>query len=242
MIEKVNIRGIDILAVKDQTAFLDFLLNENGVQYGKLIAINAEKIITAEKQPEIRELLLNAEFKYSDGMSIVKSIHKKYPQYCDLQRVAGCDLWYALMEKAGRLQTPVFLVGGQPEVLQQTEQKLKAQWNVNLVGSQDGYFKPEQQAALIETIKASGAKIITIAMGSPKQERFMLACQQVYPQALYMGVGGTYDVFTGRVKRAPLIWQKANLEWLYRLLSQPTRWRRQVNLLQYAYYYFMNKL
>ena len=71
MIEKVNIRGIDILAVKDQTAFLDFLLNENGVQYGKLIAINAEKIITAEKQPEIRELLLNAEFKYSDGMSIV---------------------------------------------------------------------------------------------------------------------------------------------------------------------------
>lgn len=189
MIEKVNIRGIDILAVKDQTAFLDFLLNENGVQYGKLIAINAEKIITAEKQPEIRELLLNAEFKYSDGMSIVKSIHKKYPQYCDLQRVAGCDLWYALMEKAGRLQTPVFLVGGQPEVLQQTEQKLKAQWNVNLVGSQDGYFKPEQQAALIETIKASGAKIITIAMGSPKQERFMLACQQIYPQALYMGVG-----------------------------------------------------
>ena len=105
MIEKVNIRGIDILAVKDQTAFLDFLLNENGVQYGKLIAINAEKIITAEKQPEIRELLLNAEFKYSDGMSIVKSIHKKYPQYCDLQRVAGCDLWYALMEKAGRLPT-----------------------------------------------------------------------------------------------------------------------------------------
>ncbi|MGR3807944.1 UDP-N-acetyl-D-mannosaminouronate:lipid I N-acetyl-D-mannosaminouronosyltransferase [Pasteurella testudinis DSM 23072] len=242
MIEKVTIRGIDILAVKDQNAFLDFLLNENGVRQGKLIAINAEKIITAEKQPEIKELLLNAEFKYSDGMSIVKSIRKKYPQYADLKRVAGCDLWYALMEKAGKLQTPVFLVGGQADVLAQTEQKLQQQWNVNLVGSQDGYFKAEKQAQLIEKIKNSGAKIVTVAMGSPKQERFMLACQQVYPDALYMGVGGTYDVFTGRVKRAPLIWQKANLEWLYRLLSQPTRWRRQVNLLQYAYYYFTNKL
>ncbi|MGR6981737.1 lipopolysaccharide N-acetylmannosaminouronosyltransferase [Testudinibacter sp. P27/CKL/0425] len=242
MIEKVAIRGIDILAVQDQTAFLDFLLNEQGVQYGKLIAINAEKIITAEKQPEIKELLQNAEFKYADGMSIVKSIHKKYPQYQNLKRVAGCDLWYALMEKAGKLQTPVFLVGGQPEVLEQTQQKLQTQWNVNLAGVQDGYFKPEQQTALIETIKNSGAKIVTVAMGSPKQERFMLACQQAYPQALYMGVGGTYDVFTGRVKRAPLIWQKANLEWLYRLLSQPTRWRRQVNLLKYAYYYFTNKL
>ncbi|KGQ69484.1 UDP-N-acetyl-D-mannosaminuronic acid transferase [Chelonobacter oris] len=241
-IEKVNIRGIYILAVEDQRAFLDFLLNENGIQQGKLIAINAEKIITAEKQPEIRELLLNAEFKYADGMSIVKSIHKKYPQHRNLQRVAGCDLWYALMEKAGTLQTSVFLVGGHPEVLQQTKQKLQSQWNVNLVGSQDGYFKAEQQAALIEKIKTSGAKIVTVAMGSPKQERFMSACQQVYPEALYMGVGGTYDVFIGRVKRAPLIWQKANLEWLYRLLSQPTRWRRQVNLLKYAYYYFINKL
>lgn len=242
MIEKLDIRGIGILAAKNQTVFLDFLLNENGVRKGKLIAINAEKIIIAEKQSEIRKLLDKAEFKYADGMSIVKSIHKKYPHYHDLKRIAGCDLWLALMEKAGKLQTPVFLVGGLPDVLQQTAQTLQMKWHVNVVGRQDGYFNVQQQDDVIAQIKASNAKIITVAMGSPKQEQFMQACQKVYPDALYMGVGGTYDVFTGRVKRAPLAWQKANLEWLYRLLSQPTRWRRQVNLLQYAYYYYMNKL
>ncbi|VEC58725.1 UDP-N-acetyl-D-mannosaminuronic acid transferase [Escherichia coli] len=94
---------------------------------------------------------------------------------------------------------------------------------MNIVGSQDGYFKPEQRQALFERIHASGAQIVTVAMGSPKQEIFMRDCRLVHPDALYMGVGGTYDVFTGHVKRAPKIWQTLGLEWLYRLLSQPSR-------------------
>ncbi|STG51524.1 UDP-N-acetyl-D-mannosaminuronic acid transferase [Escherichia coli] len=96
-------------------------------------------------------------------------------------------------------------MGGKPEVLAQTEAKLRNQWNVNIVGSQDGYFKPEQRQMLFERIHASGAQIVTVAMGSPKQEIFMRDCRLVHPDALYMGVGGTYDVFTGHVKRAPKI-------------------------------------
>ncbi len=115
------------------------------------------------------------------------------------------------MARAGKEGTPVFLVGGKPEVLAQTEAKLRNQWNVNIVGSQDGYFKPEQRQALFERIHASGAQIVTVAMGSPKQEIFMRDCRLVHPDALYMGVGGTYDVFTGHVKRAPKIWQ--TLDW-----------------------------
>lgn len=102
-------------------------------------------------------------------------------------------------------------MGGKPEVLAQTEAKLRNQWNVNIVGSQDGYFKPEQRQALFERIHASGAQIVTVAMGSPKQEIFMRDCRLVHPDALYMGVGGTYDVFTGHVKRAPKIWQTLGL-------------------------------
>lgn len=81
-------------------------------------------------------------------------------------------------------------MGGKPEVLAQTEDKLKAQWNVNIVGSQNGYFTPQDREGLFERIKASGAKIVTIAMGSPKQELFIRACREIYPDALYMGVGG----------------------------------------------------
>lgn len=239
--EKVNIRDIELLAVKNQQEFVRFLLGSEKIQQGKLIALNAEKIITAENHPEIRTLLEQAEFKYADGISIVLSIKKKYPQYAALERIAGADLWEALMQQAGKLGTAVFLIGAKNETLNDVKRKL-VQWNVNIVGTQDGYFNEKEETILIERIKKSGAKLVTVAMGSPKQEKFMTKAQQIYPDCLYMGVGGTYDVFTGRVKRAPKIWQNLGLEWLYRLLSQPTRWRRQINLLRYAYYYVTNKL
>ncbi|EBS5740003.1 lipopolysaccharide N-acetylmannosaminouronosyltransferase, partial [Salmonella enterica subsp. enterica serovar Eastbourne] len=104
------------------------------------------------------------------------------------------------------------------------------------------YFTAEQRDALFERIRDSGAKIVTVAMGSPKQEIFMRDCRKIHPDALYMGVGGTYDVFTGHVKRAPKVWQNMGLEWLYRLLSQPTRFRRQLKLLKFLGYYYGNKL
>lgn len=146
------------------------------------------------------------------------------------------------MQRAGELGIPVFLVGGQPDVLAQTEAALRRRWGVNVVGAQDGYFSPEQRNALFERIHASGAQIVTVAMGSPRQEILMRDCRAYYPQALYMGVGGTYDVFTGRVRRAPHLWRRFGLEWLYRLLSQPTRWRRQVKLLRFVAYYYARKL
>ncbi|WP_121417691.1 WecB/TagA/CpsF family glycosyltransferase, partial [Pseudomonas aeruginosa] len=77
----------------------------------------------------------------ADGISVVRSVRKKYPQ-AQVSRVAGADLWEERMARAGKEGTPVFLVGGKPEVLAQTEAKLRNQWNVNIVGSQDGYFKP----------------------------------------------------------------------------------------------------
>ncbi|SQE30088.1 Putative N-acetylmannosaminyltransferase [Mannheimia haemolytica] len=175
-----------------------------------------------------------------DGISVVQSIRKKYPNY-KIERIAGADLWETLMQRAGALNVPVFLVGSSADTLTKVEAKL-AQWKVNIVGRQNGYFKAEQEQDVIEQIKASGAKFISVAMGTPKQELFIQQLQQQYPQALYMGVGGTYDVFAGKVKRAPKIWQNLGLEWLYRLLKQPTRWQRQLNLLKYAYYYLTNQL
>ena len=221
--------------------FVDYLFADGQIKSGTLVAINAEKVMTAEQDKDLRQLIDAAEYKYADGISIVKSIRRKYPG-ADVKRIAGADLWEALMEKAGIEGTPVFLVGGKSSILSETEAKLKRQWNVNIVGSQDGYFNIEQRQALFETIRNSGAKIVTVAMGSPKQEIFMRDCRLVYPDALYMGVGGTYDVFTGHVKRAPKAWQNLGLEWLYRLLSQPTRWRRQVKLAKYVIYHYAGKL
>ncbi|MCS2159775.1 lipopolysaccharide N-acetylmannosaminouronosyltransferase [Scandinavium sp. H11S7] len=235
------VRGLQLIGWRDMTHALDYLYADGQMRQGTLVAINAEKVLTAEDNAEVRTLIDAAEFKYADGISVVRSIRKKYPQ-ANVSRVAGADLWEALMALAGAEGTPVFLIGGKPEVLAQTEAKLRQKWNVNIVGSQDGYFKAEERQALFERIQASGAKIITVAMGSPKQEILMRDCRLVHPGALYMGVGGTYDVFTGHVKRAPKIWQKLGLEWLYRLLSQPSRIGRQLRLLRYLCWHYTGNL
>lgn len=235
------VRGLELIGWRDMTHALDYLYAEGSLRQGTLVAINAEKVLTIEDNAEVRALIGAAEFKYADGISVIRSIRKKFPQ-ANVSRVAGADLWEALMARAGREGTPVFLVGGKPDVLAQTQAKLRQQWNVNIVGSQDGYFKAEERPALFAHIQASGAKIVTVAMGSPKQEIFMRDCREVHPDALYMGVGGTYDVFTGHVKRAPKLWQKLGLEWLYRLLSQPSRITRQLRLLRYLRWHYSGKL
>lgn len=239
--KRLSIRGIEILAVKNQTAFIHFLLEEQDIRTGKLVAINAEKVILAEEDPTIQQIIADAEYKYADGISIVKSIHKKFPDYRYIERIAGADLWLGLMQRSAELQIPVFLIGGQAVVLAQTFAKL-TEMGVKVVGRQDGYFDPNEEEQLIQKVKASGARIITVALGSPKQENLMARMQQAYPDALYMGVGGSYDVFVGKVKRAPKGWQRLGLEWLYRLFHQPTRWKRQKRLLKYAYYYLTNQL
>ena len=236
-----SLRGLQLIGWRDMQHALNYLFAEGRLRPGTLVAINAEKMLTAEDNPEVRDLINAAEFKYADGISVVRSVRKKFPQ-AQVSRVAGADLWKALMARAGQEGTPVFLIGGKPEVLAQTEAKLRAQWHVNIVGSQDGYFTPEQRQALFERIHASGAQIVTVAMGSPKQEIFMRDCRKIHPEALYMGVGGTYDVFTGHVKRAPKLWQNLGLEWLYRLLSQPSRITRQLRLLRYLRWHYTGNL
>lgn len=236
-----DLRGLELIGWRDMQHALDYLYAGGTLKEGTLVAINAEKMLTIEDSPKIRLLIEAAEFKYADGISVVRSIRKKYPQ-AKINRVAGADLWEALMERAGKEGTPVFLLGGKPDVLAETEDKLRKQWQVNIVGCQDGYFRAEDRQALFERIRASGAKIITVAMGSPRQEILMRDCRDVYANALYMGVGGTYDVFTGYVKRAPELWQRLGLEWLYRLLSQPSRLTRQLRLLRYLSWHYRRKL
>lgn len=236
-----SIRGVALYGFDSMASFVDFLMPEEGVRSGTLVAINAEKMLTAEHDERLRTLLQQAEFNYPDGISIVRSIHKKYPNAA-VARIAGADLWEALMERAGREGTPVFLIGGRQAVLNETCDKLRRQWNVNIIGAQDGYFAPADREALFMRVAASGARLVTVALGSPRQELLMQDCRQHWPHALYMGVGGTYDVFTGRVKRAPKIWQKLGLEWLYRLMTQPSRWRRQLKLVKYLRYHWRGDL
>lgn len=208
-----------------------FSQSDGSVRPGFGIAINPEKVMKAKSNPEVMGALLSATLRFADGIGVVWAIRSKGDQHA--ARIPGCELWEALMNEAGKLNQSVFLIGARADVLSQVQQKLVSKFGVNVVGSQDGYFSAAQQNELIDRIKASGAKIVTVAMGSPKQELFISSCRVVYPEAFYMGVGGTYDVFTGNVKRAPAWACKFNVEWLYRLVMNPSRLWRQLVLLRY---------
>lgn len=235
------LRTLPILGFRHMRQALDYLYADGQLKYGILVAINAEKMLTIDSDAQTRQLIHAAEYRYADGISIVRSVNKKYPQ-AQLCRLPGIDLWQALMQRAAERQTPIFLVGGKPDILAHTEKKLRQQWQVNIVGIQHGYFSDSERQVLITRIAASGARLVCVAMGSPRQEIFMQDCKKNWPDALYMGVGGSFDVFTGHIKRAPTCWQNAGLEWLYRLLSQPSRIKRQLRLWRYLYWHYSGRL
>lgn len=237
-IAEVKVGPVQVSAFADMQQLLAFIIREDGSTYaGSAIAINPEKVLTAMRNPEIEAVISGADIRYADGIGVVKVMRQRLKK--NVQRIPGCELWQQLMLRAAQYKVPVFIVGAKPEVNQQTADKLIAQ-QVNLVGAVDGYFKDE--AALIAQIKQSGARFVSIAMGSPKQELLIQRIRAQHPDCFYMGVGGTYDVFTGNVKRAPEMWCKLNLEWAYRLLSQPSRIGRQLGLLRYVWWYFTGKI
>ncbi len=134
-----DLRGLKLIGWRDMQHALDYLYANGEIKQGTLIAINAEKMLTLEDDARVRALIEAAEFKYADGISVVRSLRKKFPR-AQVSRVAGADLWEKLMARAGENATPVFLVGGKPDVLAQTEQQLRAQWRVNIVGSRGWVF------------------------------------------------------------------------------------------------------
>lgn len=216
------------------------ITDDGNVIPGSAIAINPEKVIRALQEPDVRDAIMSASIRYADGIGVVKTLIRKSKQ--KVSRIPGCELWEAIMQKSGEFNLPVYLVGASAETIHETKYKLRKQYNVNVCAIQDGYFDKSKQHEVIEKIGQMQPKIVTVALGSPRQELFIQECRKICPNTFYMGVGGSYDVYTNKVKRAPRYYQKMNLEWLYRLLSQPKRLFRQSNLLTYLYLEFTRQL
>ena len=233
-----EISGLQISPFKTMEDAVNFIVNTDGsVNDGFAVAVNAEKIISMRKNKDVRDILESATLRYSDGIGVVWALRKKG---ANCNRISGCDLWQKLMKKAGQINAKVYLVGATSQVMDQTLEKLYSQFNLEPIGAQHGYFDSEE--GLVEKIVASNAEIVTVALGSPAQEKFIAKCRVAHPNAFYMGVGGTYDVYVGNVKRAPEWAQRYNIEWLYRVTKQPGRILRQPALLKFLILLLLNNL
>ncbi|MGN4126688.1 WecB/TagA/CpsF family glycosyltransferase [Lysinibacillus sphaericus] len=196
-------------------------------QKALVVAINPEKIIKAKEDPALKKLLNEAEFQIPDGIGVIMASKIQKGQI--RERVTGVDMMMKLCEEAAKRGKPIFLYGGKPGVADAAKAKLESLFpSIKIVGIQDGYEKDEQK--VIDRINEAQPDLLFVAMGSPKQENWINANRDQLHPTIYQGVGGSFDVLAGTVKRAPEIFQKFGLEWFYRLLKEPKRIKRQVAL------------
>jgi len=196
-------------------------------QKALVVAINPEKIIKAKEDPALKKLLNEAEFQIPDGIGVI--LASKIQKGQIRERVTGVDMMMKLCEEASKRGKPIFLYGGKPGVADAAKAKLESLFPpIKIVGTQDGYEKNEQK--VIDRINEAQPDLLFVAMGSPKQENWINANRDQLHPTIYQGVGGSFDVLAGTVKRAPEIFQKFGLEWFYRLLKEPKRIKRQIAL------------
>lgn len=237
-VKQVRISNFDVNCYLNiQHAVGDIITNRLG-NSNVAVAINPEKIVSSARDARLNETLLKADVRYFDGIGAV--LVGRYKSNEKIARIPGCELWEALMSAAGENDITVYLVGASEKVIREVQSILTTEFNVKVVGCRNGFF--ENDGDLINDILESGAQILTVGMGSPKQELFIDKCKKRGVTAFMMGIGGTYDVFTNAVVRAPYAWRKFGLEWLYRLIQDPSRLKRQVKLLEFFKLALLRKL
>ncbi len=222
---RVSVNGVEIYPF---TSFRQ-LLKHVDAHKGILVAINAEKIFHATEKTRA---IINRNIGYCDGAGAVMALHKK--GYYDVTKIPGCVLWLRIIDALREDGKTFYLVGGKQEVINATVEKLQREKKgINIIGYRNGYIKTEEEKkALLDDIAEKKPDVVFVAMGSPKQELLMEEMMERHP-AIYQGLGGSFDVYTGRVKRAPEWWVNHNMEWLYRLINEPSRIKRQIFLIPF---------
>ena len=179
----------------------------------------------ASKDEGFKKILNNADICTPDGIGVVYA--SKMLKEPVAERVPGFELALKLLEYASLNQEKVFFFGAKPKIAEKAKENAEKMYPGLIVsGTSDGYFKKEDEDSIIEKINNSGAKILLVCLGAPKQEKWIYDNREKLNVRLALGVGGTLDVLSGETKRAPEIFIKLNLEWFYRIASNPSRWGR----------------
>ncbi len=196
-----------------------------------VVTANPEIVMQAREDREYHAILNTADIIVPDGIGvIIASKMKKTPL---LERVPGFELMEDLLALGNENPISFYIVGAKPEILEEAVQNLHTTYpNLHLAGHHHGYFQDDDET-IIEDIQRTKPDVILVALGFPRQEKWIAANLPKVEKGVFMGVGGSIDVLAGHVKRAPVFFQKVHLEWFYRLLKQPSRWRRMLVLPQF---------
>lgn len=219
----------DCLRQEQALAFAELLLCSEERQGHLILAMNPEKVLTLRQDPELRACFDQAALLLPDGVGVSLVLRLFHGRTCG--RVTGVDMLDSLCRLAERHGQRVFVLGGREEVNREACRLLQLRFPcLQLAGRAHGYLSPSQWEDLPGRIRESGADLVAVALGSPRQERWMRDARARLNVKILQGVGGSLDVLAGRVKRAPLWMRRLGLEWLWRLMREPSRVRRQIRL------------
>ena len=197
-------------------------LDYAGSHSGQIVTINPEMIEFARKNQNFSDVISNAELVVPDGIGVeigLKILGKQ------VRRIPGVELGKALIVKFSKENRTVAMIGAKPEVVELAVKNLKSEiQNLNIVYYHDGYFSSDEEVK--KQVVEANPDLLLVALGSPKQEFFINSLKQSLPNATMIGLGGSFDVWAGVVNRAPKIYQKLGLEWLYRTIKEPQRFKR----------------
>ena len=220
--KKVLGYGIDLVSFSEALCKVDdSIRDKSGMQ---IVTINPEMINQGHAIPEMDEILKNAEMILPDGVGIKIALKLKG---INQERIAGIEFAKKIIELCAKNGYKIALFGAKQEVIEKTEENLLKEYpELKIVYTRNGYFSKEEEQQIKEDIKNAGPDVIFTALGAPKQEIFNKEMKQLLPGSVFIGIGGSFDVWSGMVQRAPEIWQKTGLEWLYRTLKEPQRFKR----------------
>lgn len=216
----INMKKEEILKILEQRVV------ENKKTY--VVTANAEIVMYAKENVSYFNIITKADYIVPDGIGVVKGaqILKKEIK----ERVPGIELMVDLLKIANKFNQKIYFYGAKNEVIEKMIKRIKSDYpNINIVGYSNGYINDSDNKITDEIINLE-PDYVFVAKGAPLQDEWINKVIQKTNKGLFMGVGGSFDVLAGEVKRAPEIWQKLNLEWLYRIAGDPKRWKRSMAL------------
>lgn len=230
---KVNILGVkvDRIGIEDSAKKIFSFLSDDRCR--KVFTPNSEIIMNGYKDEKFAEILNSADLLTADGIGVVKAaqiLGKPVPE-----RAAGFDIACRLLEMVAKSDYKLFLFGGKPGIAEKAKEEMEKKYpGLKIVGMHDGYFKDEESEEITKQINDSGAELLFVCLGAPKQENWINDNADKLKCKAALGIGGSLDVFAGTVERAPEFYCKHGLEWFYRLMKEPWRAKRMTALPKFA--------
>lgn len=229
----VRIDGIDVVPFPSQDSLIEYALSHGGL----VLSVNAEIVATATDR---MRSIINSNTGYCDGAGAVKALRRK--GVSDVVRIPGCELWLEIIRRC-RDSRSFYFIGSRQEVVEGVVEKICREYpGIHIAGYHNGFLSDAaEREALIEDVERTRPDIVFVAMGFPKQEYLMDdMCRRHH--ALYMGIGGSFDLYMGLFRRAPRVVRAMGCEWLWRFVAQPSRIGRITNYLKFAVRMYGNKL